>query len=109
MNKPLRSATSPDGLITLELYESDFIVGFKDQAWHTHGDLLVPEYGASPREAALAFFDSVVGDQEVICVSREQGKDIRLSITHDPDAEAKYVQPGEQFQMRLWSGKEVAA
>jgi hypothetical protein len=107
MKKPVRTATSPDGILVLELFEEDdWYVGFRGHAWHTHGDLLVPDYGATPKEAALAFFESVVGDCEVICVLKREA-DSEVWVTDDPDDEARYVEEGEVFCMRRWSGAQV--
>lgn len=110
MDAPLRTAVSPDGELTLELYEADdFYLGFKNQAWHTHGDLLVPEYGASPEEAAIAFFDSILADGQPICVSRGTGREVELWITDDPASEFRYVEDGEVLFIRFWSGKHYVA
>jgi hypothetical protein len=69
--EPFRKAVSPDGKLTLGVFEEeDYLVGLHGQQWHTHGTLLVPQYGYDARAAALAFFDSVLQDDEVICVSK---------------------------------------
>ena len=92
--------------MTLELFEEDdFYLGFSGQAWHTHGDLLVPEYGDFPRSAALAFFDSVLADNQIICISDSPDGARAIWITDDPAIELKYVQPGERLAMRFWSGQ----
>jgi hypothetical protein len=110
MDTPLRTEQSPDGELVLELFEADdYYLGFRGQAWHTHGDLLVPEYGATPREAALAFFDSVVAGSQPICVSRRVGRDVEMWITDDPETEHKYVEDGETLFIRDWSGRRVVA
>lgn len=108
MDTPLRSAQSPDGELVLELYEAnDYCLGFRGQAWHTHGELLVPEYGATPKEAALAFFDSVVAGRQSICVSRRVRRDVEMWITDAPQTEPKYVEDGETLFIRDWSGRRV--
>ena len=110
MDAPLRTAQSPDGELVLDLYEADdFHLGFRGQAWHTHGDLLMPEYGATPREAAIAFFDSVVADRQPICVYHQVGHDVQMWITDDPKTEQKYVKDGETLFIRNWSGRRVVA
>ena len=109
METPLRRDTSPDGVLTLELFEGDdYYLGFQNCPWHTHGDLLAPEYGATPREAAEAFFDSIVADEQVVCISDRVGHPRDIYVTDDPAAQHKYVEPDEKFQMRYWSGKPYA-
>jgi len=109
MEAPLRRLVSPDGKFTLELFSSDeFYLGFAGQAWHTHGDLLVPNYGDTPETASLAFFDSVTRDNEVICVSKRIGRDEEISITDDPDSASHYMEDGEVLLLRLWSGTEIS-
>jgi hypothetical protein len=67
--------------------------------------MLVPEYGETPREAASAFFESVVADEQPICVSERQGRKTEIWVTDDPDKELKYLEPGESLLVRYWSGK----
>lgn len=101
-----RSQTSPDGTLTLEVYEAVDLVGFKGEDWHTHGELLVPEYGRTAREARDAFFDSVVADGVVICVNVERESPRRIAVTDDPEGEV--VAAGQEaIVLRLWSGKVV--
>ena len=105
-SEPIRRATSEDGTLTLGLFdEDDFYLGFQGQAWHTHGDLLVPEYGDSPESAAHAFFDSVLADEQVICISDALAAERSVWITDAPAKELKYVQLGETLVMRFWSGR----
>ena len=107
MDKPLRTATSPDGELTLELYEADeFYLGFKDYAWHTHGDLLVPEYGPTPKSGALAFFESIVSDHEPICVSRRPGREANVYVTDDAAWELGNAEADEDLIVRYWSGEK---
>jgi hypothetical protein len=109
MKEPLRKAVSPDGKLTFGIvYDDEYCVGFLDQAWHTHGDILVPQYGPTAEAAAHAFFDSVIQDRQLICVSKENGKDERIWITDDPEIDVRYLQAGEILQVRFWSGKEVS-
>ncbi|MDR6841191.1 hypothetical protein [Pseudoxanthomonas sacheonensis] len=107
MNQPIRSRTSTDGSLTLEVFEEDeCYIGFSDQAWHTHGDLLVPEYGMAPLEAVIAFFESVVNDHGVICIFPQRPSHLQVSVTDDPDTEITLA-AGEPLVLRLWSGKLV--
>jgi hypothetical protein len=101
-----RSQTSPDGTLTLEIDEAEDLVGFRGEAWHTHGDLLVPEYGRTAEEARATFFDSVISDRIVICVNVERESPHRITVTDDPEGEVKAA--GEEaIVLRLWSGKIV--
>ena len=104
MEKPIRSATSPDGSLTLELYGGDdFLLGFKGHEWHTHGDLLAPGYGDSPPEAAVAFFESIISDAQPICFQAETSQ---AWVTDSPEAELSSA-GARTIIIRLWSGKVV--
>jgi hypothetical protein len=109
MKQPLRQAVSPDRKLAFGIvYDEEYSIGFLDHAWHTHGDILVPQYGPTAEAAAHAFFDSVIEDRQLICVSKEAGKDERIWITDDPAIDVQYMQPGETLQVRFWSGKEIS-
>ena len=103
-----RSQTSPDGALTLEIDSAEDLIGFHGEAWHTHGDLLVPEYGSTPEEARNAFFDLILADKVVICVWSERASPHRVSVTLDLEEELRAA-GGEALILRLWSGKAVAA
>ena len=107
--EPLRRVVSPDGKLTLVIFEEDdYLLGFEGQQWHTHGPLLVPQYGSESKQAALAFFDAVIEDREIICVSKRREKEEEVRITHDPEADVRYMEDGEVLQLRRWSGAELA-
>ena len=107
METPLRHKTSPDGALTLELFvANDYYLGFAGCPWHTHGDLLVPGYGATPREAAEVFFDRIIADEEAICISERVGHPRDVFVTDDPVKELEHIEPNEKFEMRLWSGRQ---
>jgi hypothetical protein len=102
MEKPLRSATSPDGLLTLELYANDEVtIGFKGHDWHTHGDLLMPVYGDSPLAAANGFFDAVLQDRQPICILSVTGQ---AWVTDDLLDELSAPEASD-LVVRVWSGK----
>jgi hypothetical protein len=86
------------------MFDEEDLVGFDDQSWHTHGDLLMPAYGATRAEARNAFFDAVLRDEEVICIFPDREPGHRVSITHDPDLERR-VAGDEPLILRYWSGK----
>jgi len=101
----IREATSTDGMLTLQLFDADnYYLGFSGCTWHTHGDLLTPEFGVTPYDAAMSFFDSILQDRHVICISDRKGYPRDIYISDDPQAELKYVESDEVFNMRLWSG-----
>ena len=102
----VRSQTSPDGTLTLEIYEADDLIGFRDEGWHTHGDLLVPDFGRTAEEARNAFFDQVVADRIVICIWPEREPPMRVDVTLDPEATLRATE-AEAVVMRLWSGTVV--
>jgi hypothetical protein len=103
---PLRIATSPDGKFTLELYqEDDFYLGFRDQPWHTHCEGLVPEYGATPIEAAHAFFNAIVEDRELICTYPEGPFGVQVQVTYSRQWPVEGAIEGA-VDVRLWSGRQ---
>jgi hypothetical protein len=103
-----RKQVSPDGKLTLIAYEvdGDYCIGFEGSAWHTHGDILVPEYGTTAEEATDAFFSSIVGDKEVIAIRTMPGEDPVIFVDDDPDTPDKYAPLEEKTIFRYWSGKE---
>jgi hypothetical protein len=84
----------------------DWIVGFENSEWHTHGDLLVPEYGDSPAIAAEHFIKAILEDREIIAISEFPNKPSIISITDDPESERKHKLPEETLTIRTWSGKK---
>ena len=108
MENPIRSATSPDGLLILDLYQDDNLIGLRGQAWHTHGDLLVPQYGPDAQSAANEFFDSVIADQQIICLDDSSYNFPQLWLTHDPEMELSLSESGA-ITFRYWSGRLIDA
>jgi hypothetical protein len=101
---PFRTATSPDGVFTLELYEEDdWYLGFRDQPWHTHGGALVPEYGATPFEAAIAYFEAIIEDRELICTYPE-GSSGAVQVTSSRQWPEETAADGAA-EVRHWSGR----
>ena len=99
-----RTQTSADGTLTLEIDSAEDLVGFRGEAWHTHGDLLVPGWGRTREEARNAFFDSLVADQVVICVWPERASPHRIAVTFDADGESRDA-GDERLILRYWSGR----
>ena len=109
MKEPIHKAVSPDGKLTFAVvFDEEYCVGFPDHAWHTHGDILVPEYGPDAKTATFSFFDSVIQDRQVICVSKRIGKEEEVWITDDAESAPRYMEDGEVLQLRFWSGKELS-
>ena len=77
-------------------------MGFKDEAWHTHGDLLVPEYGRTAEEARTAFFDAVVADRVVICLNAERESPHRITVTDDPESELRAAGQERCLKVVVW-------
>ncbi len=80
------------------------MLGFKGSDWHTHGDLLVPEHGQSPRAAAMSFFDLIVNDAQPIFVRHSTGQAWLVSY---PEHELAPHHASQTVSVRLWSGKGV--
>lgn len=103
---------SPDGLLRLivdRAEDGDWTIGFAGFAWHTHGDMLIHEYGGTPDTAVRAFVDAVISSQRVIVISRLHGKICNVWVTDDPAYdEMKYADPDETIEKRDWSGQPAA-
>jgi len=98
---------SDDGRLTLIVYQKgdDWIIGFDGSEWHTHGDLLIPEYGHSPTIAIENFIKSILEDQELIAISEFPDKPPYISVIDDPELVRKYKLPEETLIFRTWSEK----
>jgi hypothetical protein len=107
----IRKETSPDGLLTLvieKLENDDYLLGFEDYAWHTHGDLLIGEFGitdTTPELTVQSFLNQIIQDKIPFVVSYFNNEIKDIWITDDPASEYKYIQPGEKIVIRNWSGE----
>ena len=97
-----------DGKLALLVYQDgdDWIAGFDGYEWHTHGYLLVPEYGDSPAIAIENFVKDILEDREIIAISDFPNKRSLITITDDPESERKLKLPEETLIFRTWSGKK---
>jgi hypothetical protein len=106
----LRECTSADGQLELLAIRDgeDYIGGFvnDDSGWHIHGDMLVPEYGDSPRKALLAWVEAIIDDKEIIAISKMANGRLNIWHSSEPGEEKEYVEPGEKLVLRYWSGRE---
>ncbi len=99
---------SNDGQLTLLVYQDgdDWIAGFDGYEWHTHGDLLVPEYGDSPAIAIDNFVKAILENREFIAISEFPDKRSLISVIDDPQSEKELKLPEETLTIRTWSGKK---
>ncbi len=102
-----------DGInFLLKEVDGDWIAGFEDFPWHTHGDILYAwGYRGTPSEAARAFVDDILQSRRPFVIWRVNG-DIRdFDVPYELDLEelkedcAKYGVPGETFEARYWNGQ----
>jgi hypothetical protein len=98
---------SNDGQLTLLVYQDgdDWIIGFDDSEWHTHGNMLIPEYGDSPAIAAENFIKAILEDKELIVITEFPNRRSIISTTNDPESEKRYKLSEETLTFRTWSGK----
>lgn len=116
--KLIERHTSPDGMLDLVVFhrDEDWIVGFVKPGadptvagsgwpWHTHGDILVHEYGGTPESATRTFVDDVLASKRIIVIARVDGVIASVWVTNDPDKdELKYAPSNETIEKRLWNG-----
>lgn len=106
-----RRYVSPDGQLRFVVMECEedglLLLGFDDYPWHTHDDLLVPEYGATRAAAAENFVNMLLGDALVIAIDKVAGAVQNIYVTDDPAEELRYAPEGATVEFRLWSGSPV--
>src|SRR5882724_8436755 len=88
---------SPDGTLRLVVSVDgvDTTIGFEGYSSHTHGDMLVTVSGMSEEAAVRDFVDRIIGNDQIIVLSRLAGKIRDVWISDDPEDELRYVQPEE--------------
>jgi hypothetical protein len=99
--------SSPDRFFRLIVMRDDrgaTAIGFDGYAWHTHGDILASLSGLPEKEAIRQFVDQIIGDGQIIVVSRVNGEVRDVWPTDDPQREFKYKPPEESLEFRRWSG-----
>ena len=98
---------SPDNLLRLIVTrddDGDISIGFDGWAWHTHGDILASLSGLPESEAVRQFVDHIIGDNQIIVVSRVNGEVRDVWPTEDLKAEFEYKPTEELLEFRRWSG-----
>ena len=101
---------SPDRLLRLIVTrddDGDTMIGFDGYLWHTHGDILAALSGLTEEEAIREFIERIIGDGQIIVVSRVNGEIRDVWPTDDPQGEYKYKPPEESLEFRRWSGVSV--
>jgi hypothetical protein len=101
---------SPDRFLRLIVTRDDggdIDIGFAGYAWHTHGDILASLSGLPEEDAIREFVDQIIGDDQIIVVSRVNGEVRDVWPTDDPQGEFDYKPPEESLEFRRWSGLTV--
>jgi hypothetical protein len=103
--------TSPDGLLTLlvdRAEDGDWSVGFDRSAWHTHGDILMLEFGGTPASAVKAFVDEIVNSRRPIGVARLDGEFHEAWVAdNSSEDETRYAEKNVTIEKRFWNGRSV--
>jgi hypothetical protein len=94
-------------LIVTRENDGDVAIGFDGYAWHTHADILASLWGLSENGAIQQFVERIIGDDEIIVVSRVNGEVRDVWPTDDPRGELTYKPPEESLEFRRWSGVTV--
>lgn len=101
---------SPDRLLRLIVTRDDggdMTIGFDGYSWHTHGDVLASLSGLTEKETVRQFVDRIIGDGQIIVVSRVNGEVRDVWPTDDPKVELHYKPPEESLEFRRWSGVPI--
>jgi hypothetical protein len=91
--------TLPSGFGEIEiggLEGDDTIIGLVDHEWHTHGELLVPDYGGDIPSAIVAFLDAIFSGNLKMVEYQLPGENPKRIIEDDLESFLKYQQPGEK-------------
>lgn len=107
--KIIESITSPDGLLNLQVQESDdgsIAVGFIGGDWHTHPDLIASWLGVNEDKAIEEFLNQITHDKFPIITSIDGG------VTFDPWVSDNHVASvkcyGEKdCVVRFWSSEPL--
>jgi hypothetical protein len=81
------------------LSEDDSIIGLVNHEWHTHGDLLVPDYGNDIPSAIVAFLEAIFSGNLKMVEYQLPGEEPKRIIEDDLDSFLKYQQPGEKNRL----------
>ncbi|NOS69155.1 MAG: hypothetical protein HOP33_04415 [Verrucomicrobia bacterium] len=80
-----------------ELDDGDTIFGLVDNAWHTHGESLIPDYGDDIAPAMVNFLELIFSGQLKMVEFQLAGQEPRRVIEDDLESFLKYKQPGEKL------------
>jgi hypothetical protein len=89
----------PSGFGEIEIGElegEDTIIGLVDHEWHTHGELLVPDYGDDIPSAIVAFLDAIFSGNLKMVEYQLPGEKPKRIIEDDLESFLTYQQPGEK-------------
>lgn len=114
-----RRYVSPDGELCLLVIspDGDLTIGFEGYPWHTHGDVLVREFGGDAGHATERFIVGIVESQFIIAMQRTGGRveDVWVldrnesSLQETVAGTKRYGAPGEIVEFRLWDGTRIPA
>ena len=79
-----------------QLPDGDTILGIVDQAWHTHGEMLIPEYGDDIPSAMVGFLEAIFSGDLKMLEFQLLGEERRRVNVDDLESFLKYQQPGEK-------------
>lgn len=105
---------SPDGLLQLVVLKDEtagLTVGFEGGESHTHGDVLIGEYGgigepiASPSQAVERYVAEILADRMKIMVVRKEGVFVDAwALPYEVVDPHGQLAQGEELEIRYWSG-----
>ena len=106
MVESAKAYRSPDGTLTftVEIDREGMTILSFGYPWHTHPDLLVPDYAQTEEAAIERFVGELLNNQTVIAISRRNGKIADICITGDPATELGYARDDEIVELRYWNG-----
>jgi hypothetical protein len=104
-----KAYTSPDGLLTLLVKEidggEDRAIGFDGFPWHVHPGQLLGTYGDTVERALETFVSAILNSQEVILVTRKDGKVVDAFVPEDLEFSLKDAKEhNEEVELRYWDG-----
>jgi hypothetical protein len=82
-----------------ELDDGDTILGLVNHEWHTHGELLIPDYGDDIPSAIVSFFGAILSGKLKMIEYQLPGEDPKRIIEDDIETFLKYKQPCEKVRV----------
>jgi hypothetical protein len=89
----------------VELKDGETILGLVNHEWHTHGELLIPDYGADIPSAVVAFLEDILFGRLKMIEFQLPGQKPKRIIEDDIETFLKYKQPGEM--VRIFESKKT--